>query len=56
MIKYTEQEDGNISTDGKSIPSDERNKDYREALELVGKGEATIEAWEGSQRQIDKGA
>ncbi len=53
MINYLENQNGSLSLDSMSIPASESNRHYRQALKEVEDGEATIEAWEGSQRQAD---
>ena len=51
MKEYLELESGQITIDGLFIPVSHSH--YRQALEEVSNGEATLESWIGSQREAD---
>ena len=53
MKNYIEDKYGSLTIGNMSIPANESNRHYRLALQEVEEGTATIEYWDGSQRQAD---
>ena len=53
MNIYIENKDGALMFEGMIIPGSIYNKDYKQALEEAADGKATIEAWAGSDRDLE---
>jgi len=53
MNIYQENKDGSLKLGSMTIPNAQSNRHYIQAMADVVSGEATIEAWEGSQREAD---